>query len=156
MHHDGCAIKRGTLHRLENFAVGGIKDSGIRHEQLETRDPLIDQKIHLVKGLLIHVRDNHVKRVVRRAVAFRLGEPVIETASQALALALNREVDDGGGPSKGGRPSTGLERVGGERSAKGHLHMGMRVDRAGDNVLASRVKHAISPVLPRQRRLGTR
>ena len=134
VHHDRRPVLGGLLHRLEDLAVGGVEDARIGHEHLEARHPFRDRGVHLLERLLVHVSDDQVEAVVDGAVALGLAHPRLEPVHQVLAFDLHREVDDRGRSSPGGRPSPGLEGVGGEGPAKGELHMGVHVDPARDHI----------------------
>lgn len=139
VHHDEAAVVGGALHGAEDLSVVGVEDAGVRHELFERGHPLFDQKIHLLEGVLVHVRDDHVERVVDRAVALRLRVPGVQALAQAVADALHGEVDDRGGAAPGGGAGAGLEGVGGEGAAERQLHVGVRVHTARDDVLAGGV-----------------
>ena len=85
------------------------------------------------------VAHDHVEAVVDDGVALGLGVPRVEAGAQALALRLDREVDDARRPAERRRARPRLERVLGERAAERQLHVRVDVDRARDDVPARRV-----------------
>lgn len=139
VHHDQSAVAGGPLHGAQDLAVVAVEDAGVGHEQLEGGDPFGDEVVHLLERGGVHVGEDHVEGVVDGAVAVGLGVPGVEPFAQGAAHALDREVDDGGGAAPGGGPGAGLEGVGGVRPAERHLHVGVPVDAARDDVLARRV-----------------
>ncbi len=139
VHHDQPAVLGGALHGPQDLAVVGVEDPGVGHELLEGGHPLLHQQVHLLERLLVDVGDDHVEGVVDRAVPLGLGVPGVQAGAQGVADALDGEVDDGGRAAPGGGPGAGLEGVGGVGAAEGHLHVGVAVDSARDDVLAARV-----------------
>ena len=77
--------------------------------------------------------------VVDRAVAVGLAVPRLEAVEDALAGALHREVDDRRGAAPRRRSRARLEGVGRGGAAERQLHVGVRVDAAGNDVLPARV-----------------
>ena len=47
VHHDQPAVPRGPLHRPEDRPVVAVEDARIGGEELEVRDPLRDEAVHL-------------------------------------------------------------------------------------------------------------
>ena len=139
VHHDQPAVLRGLLQRAEDRPVVAEEDAGVGREQLEVGDTLRDEGIHLRQRLVIDVRHDHVEAVVGDRVAFGLGMPGVEALAQGLAARLHGEVDDRRRPAEGRRSRTGLEGVLREGAAEGQFHMGMHVDRAGNEVFAAGV-----------------
>ena len=154
VHHDQPAVPGRLLHRPEDRAVVAVEDAGIGREQLEVRDALGDQPVHLGEGRVVDVAHDHVEAVVGDGVALGLGVPRIEALAQRLALPLDREVDDRGRPAERGSARPGLERVLGERAAERQLHVGMDVDPARDDVAAGRVDGLVRGH-PARREVGT-
>lgn len=152
MHHDQPAVAGGPLHGPQNLTVVAVEDAGVGHEQLEGGDALRDQQVHLPQRGLVHVGEDHVEGVVDRAVAVGLRVPGVEPLTDRAPHGLDGEVDDRGGAAPGGRPGPGLEGVGGVGAAERHLHVRMRVDAAGDDVLAGGVDGPVGgPALGRVR-----
>ena len=50
VHHDQPAVLRGLLHRPEDRPVVAVEDARVGGEQLEVRDALGDQPVHLGEG----------------------------------------------------------------------------------------------------------
>ena len=143
VHHRQQPRVRGHLHRAEDLRVVGVEDARVRHEHLEARDALVDEAGQGREGVGIHASDDLVEAVVDRAVARGELVPVREAVLDALAGALHGEVDDGRRAAPRGRAGAGLERVGGARPAEGELHVRVRVDPAGDDVLPGRVDDGV-------------
>ena len=118
VHQDHAAVLPGLLHRPEDVVVGAQEDTRVRREELEVRDALCDQLVHLGQRRVVHVRHDHVEAVVDERVALGLRHPGVETRAQAPALRLHGEVDDRGRPTEGGRAAAGLEGVLGERATE--------------------------------------
>ena len=136
VHHGEHPAVRGHLHRLEDLRVVGVEDARVGHEELEARDPLVDEGRHRGEGVVVDTADDLVEAVVDRAVAGGEVVPAGKTVLDALAVLLHREVDDRGGAAPGGGAGSRLERVRREGSAEGQLHVRVRVDPAGDDVLS--------------------
>ena len=105
--------------------------------------PSSTRRVHLGKRRIGHVRHDHVEAVVDRGLALGLGVPGVEALSQALALRLDREVDDRGRAAERRRAAAGLERVLGEGAPERQLHVGVHVDRAGNDPLARCVEGTV-------------
>ena len=73
--------------------------------------PAVDAGVHLLQRRVVDVGDDHVEAVVDRAVAVRLGVPLVQSGQQRGALGLHREVDDRGGAAPRRGAGAGLERV---------------------------------------------
>jgi hypothetical protein len=84
-----------------------------------------------------------VEAVVGDGVALGLGMPRVEALAKALALRLDREVDDRRRPAEGGGSGPGLERVLGERAAERQLHVGVDVDRTRNDPAAGCVDRLV-------------
>ena len=139
VHEDEPAGLGALLQRAQHLPVVGVEHAGVGHEQLEAGDALADQPLHLLQRALVDVGHDHVEAVVDRAVALGLGVPGVQALAQGGAHRLDGEVDDrrGAAPRRG--PGAGLEVVGRDRAAERHLHVGVAVDAAGDDVLAGGV-----------------
>ena len=143
VHEDQPAVLRGLLHRAEDRAVVAEEDARVGGEELEVGHALLDEGVHLGEGRIGDVRHDHVEAVVDRRLALGLGVPRVEALAQRLALALDGEVDDRRRPAEGRGAGAGLERVLGEGAAERQLHVGVHVDRAGDDPLARRVDRPV-------------
>ena len=71
-----------------------------------------------------------MEAVVDGAVPLRFGLPRVQPGAERLPFALDGEVHDRGGTAPRRGPGTGLERVRGLRAPKGHLHVGVDIDRS--------------------------
>lgn len=142
VHHDQPAVGGAALHGAQDLPVVAVEDARVGHEQLEGRDALPHQEVHLLEGALVDVREDHVEGVVDGALAVGLVVPGVEALAQGVAHALDGEVDDRCGAAPGGGPGSGLERVRGRGAAERELHVGVRVDAARDDVLPARVDRA--------------
>ena len=87
-----------------------------------------------------------MKGVVDGAYAVRLRLPGVKAGEHRLALFLYGEVDDHCRAAPGGRPRAGLEGVGGRRTSEGHLHVGVGVNAARENVFACGVNHELGSI----------
>ena len=83
VHHDERARLPGLAHGTEDRCVVQHEHAGVGHEELERRDALPDQLIHLLQDLVVDLADDHMEAVVGDGV-LRLREPTIETLSQSL------------------------------------------------------------------------
>ncbi len=77
-----------------------------------------------------------MKGVIDLRFAFGFGVPRVERFAQRAALLLNGEVDDAGGSAVRGRDGAGLEVVNRRGAAERHVEVRVRVDAAGNDVLA--------------------
>ena len=64
VHADGAAVLARSQQRPEDARVVQHEHAGVRHEQLERRDALPDERVHLALDLIVHLRDDHVEAVV--------------------------------------------------------------------------------------------
>ena len=69
MPFSACIMMRAPLpvaavHGVEDVLVGGVEDAGIGHEELEARDALSDELVHLLQRSLGDIRDDGVEGVV--------------------------------------------------------------------------------------------
>ena len=143
VHHDQAAVLGGLLHRPEDRPVVAVEDARVGGEELEVRDALRDQPVHLGERVVVDVAHDHVEAVVGDGVALGLGVPGVEAVAQRCPARLDREVDDPGRPAERRGPRPGLEGVLGERPAERQLHVGVDVDPARDDVLAARVDRLV-------------
>ena len=112
---------------------------------------------HRGEGVVVDAADDLVEAVVDRAVAGRLRVPGGQAVLDALAVALHGEVDDRRRAAPGRGAGAGLERVDRGGAAERQLHVGVRVDAAGDHVLAGRVDDGVDgcrDIRPEQLRAG--
>jgi hypothetical protein len=102
VHHDQRARLGRPLHRLEDRPVVQHEHARVRHEELERRDAFADQRVHLLEDLVVHLTDDHVEAVVDGGL-LRLLVPSVQAGAEALAVVLQREIDDRGrAPERGG------------------------------------------------------
>src|SRR5215213_6795877 len=87
--------------------------------------------------------------VDHRLSAFDLLVPRRERVREALVRLLQTEVYVARRTAEGSRDRTRGEVVAGDRPAERHLHVGVRVYRARDNVLAARVDDLVGPHVER-------
>ena len=83
VHHDQPAVLRGLLHRPEDRAVVAVEDARVGGEQLEVRDALGDELVHLGERVVGDVAHDHVEAVVDDRVALGLRVPRVEALAQA-------------------------------------------------------------------------
>ncbi|MNZ57564.1 hypothetical protein D3C78_755460 [compost metagenome] len=121
--------------------IGGHDRVLVGHEMLEAVDAVLaDQFGHFLADLFAPPGDGDVKTVVRRRL---LGPaaPLMEGFEQGLLRVGNHEVDDRGGAAGQSRRRTAEEVFAGHGAHEGQLHVGVRVDAAGHQVLAAAVEH---------------
>ncbi len=147
VHHGQQPGLGRLLHGAQDLGVVGVEDAGVRHEQLEAGDALVDQGVHRLERELVDAADDLVEAVVDGAVALGLGVPGGQPVLDPLAVALHGEVDDRRGAAPGRGAGTRLEGVGGGGAAERQLHVGVGVDAAGDDVLAGRVDDLVDVAL---------
>ena len=87
VHHDQAAVLRGLLHRPEDRPVVAVEDARVGGEELEVRDALGDQRVHLLERVVVDVAHDHVEAVVGDGVALGLGHPRVEALAQRRPLA---------------------------------------------------------------------
>jgi hypothetical protein len=143
VHHREHAGVARDLHGLQDLRVIRIEDAGVGHEELEARDALVGERAHRRQRVVVDAADDLVEAVVDRAVAAGLLVPGGQSVLHALAVALDGEVDDRGRAAPRRCTGAGLERVDRGGAAERKFHMGVRVDAAGDHVLAARVDDTV-------------
>ncbi len=143
VHHREQPVLGGGLHRADDLSVIRVEDARVGHEHLVARDALVGEGRHRLERGLVDAAEDLVEAVVDRAVARCLLVPFGEAVLDAGAGGLHGEVDDGcrAAPGCGARPR--LEGVGRLGAAEGELEVGVRVDAAGDDVLAGRVDDGV-------------
>ena len=85
VHHDQAAVLRGLLHRPEDRTVVAVEHARVRGEELEARDALRDELVHLLERLVVDVAHDHVEAVVGDGVALGLGVPGVEALAERCA-----------------------------------------------------------------------
>ena len=122
----------------------------VGHEELVGGDALIGQGGELLeRPSVVQVGDRDVVAHVDHLLAVGLRLPVGEGVAEARALRLDAEVDVAGRAAEGGRRLARLDVVDRDRSAEGHVEMRVRVDAAGQHVLAGCVDHLVCWVVER-------
>jgi len=139
VHADEAADLAGALHGPEDLAVVDHEHARVGHEQLERGDPLVDRLLHLGRGAFIHVGHDEVKAVVDGRYPFGLRVPGVEPGAERLPLLLHGEIDDRRRAAVRGRQGPRLEVVARARAPERHVHVGVGVDAAGEDVLPARV-----------------
>ena len=143
MHHDQATVFGGPAHGAEDGGVIEHENSRIGHEQLERRDALLDQPIHLLEDRVVDLAHDHVESIVDVRLAFGFSVPLVQSLAQRLAVRLDGEVDDGGGPAPGGRRRAGGEVVGGKGAAEWEFHVRVDVERSRHDVATLRIDHLV-------------
>ena len=141
VHGGHCAQFEAALEARHQGVVSGHDGVLVGHEVLEAVDPeLRHQLAHLAADLLAPPGDGDVEAVVGRGL-FRPAAPGMEGFEQGLLRIGNHEVDDRGGAAGQACGGAAEEVLAGHRAHEGQLHMGVRVDAAGHQVLAAAVEH---------------
>ena len=94
VHHREQPQVGRLLHGPQDLRVVRVEDPRVGHEQLVAGHPLGDEALHRLEGVLVDAADDLVEPVVDRAVPGRLVVPGAEPVHDALARALDGEVDD--------------------------------------------------------------
>ena len=131
-------IRNGSVVTPQGVSVMDVLIDGETISALLTSGAGSDELVHGLEGIVIDAPDDLVEAVVDEAVAVGLGMPGGQAVLHALAVALDGEVDDRRRPTPGCGARARLEGVRGEGPAERQFHMRVRVDAAGDDVLAGR------------------
>ena len=143
VHADRAAVLPGPQQRLEDARIVEHEHARIRHEQLERRHALADERVHLEFHLIVELGHDHVEAVVDRGFAVRLLHPRFPGVVQRLAAVLNGEVDDRGRSAVSRRDRARFEIVGRRRAAERHVEMRVHVDAAREEIFAGGVDDAL-------------
>ncbi|MDF2575899.1 MAG: hypothetical protein K0S05_2811 [Agromyces sp.] len=143
VHHREQPRVARHLHGLQDLSVIRVEDPRVRHEHLEARDALVGQLPHRLERRVVDVADDLVEPVIDGAVAVGLLVPRREAVFDALPVGLHGEVDDRGRAAVRRRPGARFEGVGCLGAAERQLHVGVRIDAAGDHVLTGGVDDAV-------------
>ena len=144
MNHRDAAQFRQAVERREQLIVIDHERALVGHEMLEGIDPaILDHGLHLVKDLLAPPCDRHVIGIIAIGPA-RLVVPHLERIKQTLTGAGQGEINHHGGAPRQRRARAALEIIGGIGAHEGHFQMGVRVDPAGHDIAARRVKNRIT------------
>ena len=100
----------------------------------------LHQRAHLLAHLLAPPGDGDVEAVIARRF-FGPAAPGVVGLHQALLGVGDDEINDGGVAPGQARSRAGEEVVHGGRAHEGQLHVRVRVNTAGHDVLAARVHH---------------
>ncbi len=109
----------------------------VGHEVLEAVDALLlHQRAHVAPHAVVPPRYRDVKGVVGRRL---LGPaaPGLVRLHQRLLRIRNDEIHDGGGAAGQAGSGAAVEIVHRHRAHEGQLHVGVRVDAAGQHILAA-------------------
>lgn len=121
--------------------IGGHDRVLVGHEVLETIDAVVaDQLGHFFAHLLAPPSDRHVKAVVGCGL-FRPAAPLVEGFQQGLLRVGDHKVDDRGGAPRQACCGATEKVFTGHGAHEGQLHVGMRVNAAGHQVLAAAVEY---------------
>ena len=141
MHGGHGAQFEAALEAGHQGVVGGHDGVLVGHEMLEAVDSeLCHQLAHLAADLVAPPGDGDVETVVGRGL-LRPTAPGVEGFEQGLLRIGNHEVDDRGGAAGQACGGAAEEVLAGHRAHEGQLHVGVRVDAAGHQVLAAAVEH---------------
>src|SRR5262249_50788277 len=78
VHTDETAGFTGCSHRFEDSAVVDEKYSRVGHEEFETRNALVDQRLELRQPLVRKVRHDHVEPIIDTRLSLGLGKPYVQ------------------------------------------------------------------------------
>ena len=90
VHQDQPAVAGRLPQRLEDRGVVAQEDARIGGEQLERRDAVVDELVHLGQEVVPHVRDDAVEAVVDAGLAVGLLVPGVEALARACRRAAGR------------------------------------------------------------------
>ena len=149
VHHDQRARIGRALHRLEDRRVVEHEHARVRHEELERSDPFADEGVHLLEDLVVDLPHDHVEAVVDVRL-LRLLVPPVEPRAQALAVVLQREVDDrrGAAERRGSRARSRSRPSRSSRRTAGPCGCGRRPRRASRTGRSRRSSGPASTAMP--------
>jgi hypothetical protein len=139
MDHRQTADIAHPAEAVEQLVVVHHQGALVGHEVLEAGDPGLGRVLDALPDLLAPPGDGHVVGVIAGR-AGGLVRPDLGRIHQVLALPRQDEVDDHRGPATQRRPGAALEIIRRVGAHEGHLQMRMRVDPAGHDIAAGRVK----------------
>ena len=121
--------------------VGGHDGVLVGHEVLEAVYPVLGHKLaHLFGHLLAPPGDGDVEAIVAGAFLCPAA-PGVEGVQQRLLRIGDDEIDDRGGATRKARSGAAEEVLAGHGAHERQLHVGVRVDAAGHQVLATAVEN---------------
>gem|GEM_PF-6093034 len=95
-----------------------------------------NQLAHVFVNAVVPPGHSHMETVIRDGF-FGPVAPLVKGVHQLLLRRRNHEIDDAGSTAGEAGRGTGIKILAGDRAHKRQLHMGMRVDTAGHDVLAA-------------------
>ena len=141
VHRGHGAQLQTTLEAGDQGVVSGHDGVLVGHEVLETVHPMVSHQLtHLLGHLVAPPGDGHVKAVIAGAL-FCPTAPGVKRVHQRLLRIGNHEIDDGAGPACQPGGGAAEKVLAGYRAHERQLHVGMRVDPAGHQVLAAAIEH---------------
>ena len=141
MHGRHRAQLQAAFETRHQGVVGGHDRVLVGHEMLEAVDAMLaDQFGHFFANLLAPPGDGDMEAVIRCRL---LGPaaPLMKRFHQRLLRIGNHEVDDRRGATGKSRRGAAEKILAGHGAHEGQLHVRMRVDAAGHQVLAAAVEH---------------
>ena len=90
VHQDQAAVLAGPEHRAEDRGVVAVEHARVGGEQLEVRDALGDQLVHLGERVVVDVAHDHVEPVVDDRVALGLRVPRVEARRAGPGPSIGR------------------------------------------------------------------
>ncbi|MNC24907.1 hypothetical protein D3C75_729770 [compost metagenome] len=140
MHGGHRTQLQAALEAGHQGVVGGHDRVLVGHEVLEAVHPMFGHQFaHLFGYLLAPPGDGDMEAVVAGAF-LRPAAPGVEGLQQRLLRVGDDEVDDRGGATGQARGGAAEEVLAGHGTHERQLHVGMRVDAAGHQVLAAAVE----------------
>jgi hypothetical protein len=129
----------GQLHGGEQILVRQVERALVGQEHLEGRDAGAHDLAELVPHARLEPHHRHVKRVIHRGEALRLGAPQLERVPGLVRGTGADHLDQRRRAARQRRPAGGGVVVGCEGAHEGQVDVHVRVDEPGEDELAGRV-----------------
>jgi hypothetical protein len=140
VHAYQAAVLSRLPHGTENGGIVYHQYVRVGHEELEAGHTFAHHLVHVFKVGFGEIRDDHVQAVVDGSLLPFL-PPGIECRAYPGSLGLSCEIDQAGCASERRRPCAGSEIIARKRAAEGHVHVGVDIDAAGDDIFPRGVNH---------------
>ena len=140
-HHSAQALHQG---QDVKYAFVRYAKRVVSQVQFEGADTRAEHLLNFRTRALIPVGNRHMKGVIARATAIRLGVPRFKRVREGVPPVLRGEVHHGGGAANQRGARAGGEIIRRNGDAVIHVKMRMPVDEAGKNQQTRRVQHLVS------------